>query len=136
MKKLNIQLLVALSFMLSYHSVFAFDAVTITEPLNGASVSSPVTVCMETWGGLQVEPAKKGVNEGKGHHHLLIDTGLPSDLSKPVAKNATHIHMGDGSRCKTLNLSSGKHSIRSLFAQGNHVPYDPPYTDVIEVNVK
>ena len=138
MIKLKSQFMLFLVFMFTFSvsSAFAFDAVTITQPAFGATVSSPVTVCMETWGGLEVQAAKKGVNEGKGHHHLLIDAELPSDLSKPVAKDATHIHMGDGSRCKSLTLSPGKHSIRSLFARGNHVPYDPPFTDVIEINVK
>jgi hypothetical protein len=135
MKKLSLQILVILAVMLSSYSAFAFQAVTITEPLNGATVSSPVTVCMEAWG-MEVEPAKKGVNEGKGHNHILIDSPLPSDLGKPIAKNATHVHMGDGSSCKTLTLSPGKHTIRSLFAKGNHIPYNPALTDVIEITVK
>jgi hypothetical protein len=42
--------------------------VTITEPANKAKIFSPVKVCMEV-GGITVEPAKKGVNPGKGHHH-------------------------------------------------------------------
>ncbi|NIQ00954.1 MAG: DUF4399 domain-containing protein, partial [Nitrospinaceae bacterium] len=52
------------------------------------------------------------VNDGKGHHHIIVDTGLPS-LSQPVPKDSQHIHMGDGSRCKKLNLSSGKHTVRT-----------------------
>ena len=135
MKKLSLQILVILAVMFASYSAFAFEAVTITEPLNEATVSSPVTVCMEAWG-VEVEPAKKGVNEGKGHNHILIDSPLPADLGKPIAKNATHVHMGDGSRCKTLTLSPGKHTIRSLFAKGNHIPYNPALTDVIEITVK
>ena len=130
MKKLSLQILVILAVMFASYSAFAFEAVTITEPLNEATVSSPVTVCMEAWG-VEVEPAKKGVNEGKGHN-----SPLPADLGKPIAKNATHVHMGDGSRCKTLTLSPGKHTIRSLFAKGNHIPYNPALTDVIEITVK
>ena len=86
--------------------------------------------------GVTVEPAKKGVNDGKGHHHLLIDVDLPSDLSKPIGKDANHVHMGDGSTCKKLSLSPGKRTIRALFAKGNHVPYNPPISDTITVNVK
>ena len=136
MKKIYFQLLVVFMFIFSAGAAFAFDAVTITSPSHGATVSSPVTVCMETWGGVEVQAAKKGVNAGKGHHHLLIDTALPADLSKPVAKNATHVHMGDGSRCKSLKLSAGKHTIRSLFAKGNHIPYNPPLSDTIHITVK
>jgi len=110
-------------------------AVTITEPATGAEVSSPVKVCMAVHG-VEVQPAKKGVNKGKGHHHILVDTAIPEDLSKPIGKDATHIHMGDGSTCKALTLSAGTHVVRTLFAKGNHVPYDPPLTDTVVVNVK
>ncbi len=110
-------------------------AVTITNPANGSMVASPVLVCMGVHG-IEVEPAKKGVNQGKGHHHILVDTAIPEDLSKPIGKDATHIHMGDGSTCKSLTLSAGTHVVRTLFAKGNHVPYDPPLTDTVVVNVK
>ena len=112
----------------------AGKALAIVKPATLANVSSPLQVCMAT-NGYTVEPAKKGVNPGKGHHHLIIDEGIPSDFSKPVAKNDTHIHMGDGSTCKTINLAKGQHTITALFAQGNHVPYYPPVTDSVTVIV-
>jgi len=43
--------------------------------------------------------------------------------------------MGDGSTCKTINLAKGQHTITALFAQGNHVPYNPPVTDSVTVRV-
>ena len=110
------------------------QALSITTPATLTNVSSPLQVCMAT-NGYTVEPAKNGVNPGKGHHHLIIDEAIPSDLSKPVAKNDTHIHMGDGSKCKTINLTKGQHTIRALFAQGNHVPYSPPVTAAVTVTV-
>ena len=110
-------------------------AIAISEPANGATVTSPVKVCMVT-NGVTVEPAKKGVNEGKGHHHILVDADLPSDLSKPIGKDAQHIHMGDGSTCKEIKMDAGVHVIRALFAQGNHVPYNPAITATVIVNVK
>jgi len=127
--------LLAILFVFGISTASAGNTVKITEPPNGAVVSSPVKVCMETHG-VEVEPAKKGVNKGKGHHHLLIDVDLPKDLSKPVGKDVHHIHMGDGSTCKTLKLDAGKHTIRALFAKGNHVPYAPAITDEIHVTVK
>lgn len=90
---------------------------------------------MTPWG-VEFEPAKKGVNEGKGHNHILVDVDLPSDLSQPIGKDANHIHMGDGSSCKMINLSSGKHTIRTLFAKGNHIPYSPPISDTVVINVE
>ncbi|MEE9258893.1 MAG: DUF4399 domain-containing protein [Nitrospinaceae bacterium] len=108
--------------------------VTITEPAPMADVSSAVKICMETKG-YTVEPAKNGINEGKGHHHLIIDVDLP-DLGQPVPHDDKHIHMGDGSKCKTIELSSGMHTIQALFARGNHIPYDPAVTDSVVVFVK
>ena len=122
-------------FIAGVNCTFAGNAVTITDPPTGAMVSSPVKVCMATEG-VEVEPAKKGINEGKGHHHIIVDVNLPKDLSKPVGKDANHIHMGDGSTCKKIKLSAGKHIIRTLFAKGNHVPYDPALTSTVTVNVK
>jgi len=113
----------------------ASKAVMISEPVNGASVSSPVKVCMETIG-LEVQPAKMGVNKGKGHHHIIVDEDLPTNFGNGIAKDANHIHMGDGSKCKSINLSSGKHVIRTLFAQGNHVPFSPALTATVIITVK
>jgi len=116
-------------------SIEILSSVTITSPPKGAMVTGPVKVCLET-SGVEVEPAKMGVNKGKGHHHLLVDVDLPKNLSKPIGKDANHIHMGDGSKCKKLNLPVGKHTIRALFARGNHVPYDPALTTAVVFNVK
>ncbi len=132
--KLILAVLAANFFLVSVSSAADFQAVMISKPSDGAVVSSPVTVCMQTWG-VEVQPAKKGVNDGKGHHHILVDVDLPN-LSNGIPKDANHIHMGDGSTCKSINLSSGKHLIRTLFAKGNHIPYNPPLTDSITVTVK
>ena len=108
--------------------------ITITTPATLTNVVSPLQVCMAT-NGYTVEPAKNGVNPGKGHHHLLIDVPIPSDLSKPIAKDASHVHMGDGSKCKTLSLAKGQHTITALLAQGNHVPLNPVVSDSVTVRV-
>jgi len=137
MKRLKLAMSFSLIFGLVASTSYAADtqAVVISKPRDGAIVSSPVEVCMTPWG-VEFEPAKKGVNEGRGHNHILVDVALPSDLSKPIAKDAKHIHMGDGSSCKTIELSSGKHTIRTLFAKGNHIPYNPPISDTIEITVE
>ena len=137
MKRLQLAMGFSLIFGLMVSTSYAADtqAVVISKPRDGATVSSPVEVCMTPWG-VEFEPAKKGVNEGKGHNHILVDVDLPSDLSKPIAKDANHIHMGDGSSCKMLQLSPVKHIIRTLFAKGNHIPYNPPISDTIEITVE
>ena len=136
MKKISIKWLVLtlVLFLFNIPNAFAGGAVVITEPATGTTVSSPVKVCMDVHG-LEVQPAKKGINPGKGHHHLLIDVDLPADLSKRIGKDANRVHMGDGSKCKALNLRGGKHVIRTLFANGAHVPPSPVVTSkVITVN--
>lgn len=137
MKKISIKCLMVsvMALVLSAPTVYAGGAVVITEPATGATVSNPVKVCIAV-DGVEVQPAKKGVNPGKGHHHLLIDVDLPTDLSKGIGKDANHVHMGDGSTCKELKLSVGKHVIRTLFANGKHVPFNPAITSTVIVTVK
>lgn len=136
------KLFIGLSALLSTLLVFSIStalagtrAIAISEPANGTTVTSPVKVCMVAHG-VTVEPAKRGVNDGNGHHHILIDADLPRDLSKGIGKDAQHIHMGDGSTCKEVRMDPGIHVIRALFAKGNHVPYNPPITATVIVNVK
>ena len=123
------------SIAFSASIVYAGGAVVITEPATGSTVSNPVKVCMAVHG-VEVQPAKKGVNLGKGHHHLLIDVDLPSDLSQSIGKDTNHVHMGDGSTCKELQLGSGNHVIRTLFANGGHVPYNSAISSTVIVTVK
>ena len=137
MKNLGSKLvfLTAILYVLASTAAFANNSVSISQPADGTKISGPVKVCLAT-SGVTVEPAKNGVHDGKGHHHILLDVNVPSNLSNPIGKDANHIHMGDGSTCKEIKLASGKHTIRALFAMGNHVPYDPALTAEITFNVK
>ena len=83
--KLGVLLFSLLIFGLS--TAFAGTrAIAISEPVNGAMISGAVKICMVTHN-VEVEPAKKGVRDGKGHHHILVDTDLPKNLSKPIGKD-------------------------------------------------
>ncbi len=99
---------------------------------DGDKVTSPLEVCIDTEG-LIVEPAGE-VKPGHGHHHILVDVPLPG-LSAAIPKDEQHIHMGDGSRCHTVELTPGKHTLRLLFADGAHVPFNPPISAEISVEV-
>jgi peptidoglycan hydrolase-like protein with peptidoglycan-binding domain len=136
MKNLGSKLvfLTTILYILACTAAFANNSVSISQPANGAKISGPVKICLAT-SGVAVEPAKNGVHDGKGHHHILVDVDVPEDLSKPIGKDANHVHMGDGSKCKTLNLAAGKHTIRALFAKGNHVPYNPVLTAKVSIEV-
>jgi hypothetical protein len=74
--------------------------------------------------------------EHSGHHHVLVDTGLP-DLDLPVPADERHIHFGDGSSSTELVLEPGEHTLQLLFADHLHIPHDPPvYSEVITVMVE
>ena len=106
---------------------------TITSPAPGAKVKNPVEVCFGIEG-LILEPSAAGVKPDAGHHHILVDVPIPS-LKRPIPKNDTHIHMGDGSKCHKVTLSPGKHRIRGLFARGDHVPFDPAISAQVDIEV-
>jgi hypothetical protein len=98
----------------------------IISPADGATVKSPVTVVFGLKG-MGVAPA--GVEKAKtGHHHLLIDTDLPSgdDLDLPIDADEHHVHFGGGQTETTVELSPGKHTLQLLMGDANHVPHNPP----------
>ena len=71
-----------------------------------------------------VAPAGTNV-PGTGHHHLLIDTGLPA-MDEPIPSDRNHLHFGLGQTETILELPPGTHTLQLLMADGNHVPQDPP----------
>jgi hypothetical protein len=76
-------------------------------PLDGATVSSPVTVVFGLKG-MGVAPA--GVEkEMTGHHHLLIDTDELSGaaLNEPIPADDHHRHFGGGQTETTIELAPG-----------------------------
>ena len=107
--------------------------VSFLEPSDSAEVVSPFVVRMSAED-VTVEPSSKGVRDGYGHHHIVVDTSLPS-LDKSIPSDAQHRHFGKGQAETTLDLPPGEHTLRLLFASGNHVPYDPAVTDTIEITV-
>jgi hypothetical protein len=92
-------------------------------PADGDTVSSPVTVEFGIKG-MNIAPA--GVNDAhSGHHHLLVDTGLPA-LGLPVPADPNHIHFGDGSTSTELTLDPGQHTLLLLLGDHLHIPHEPP----------
>ena len=94
----------------------------IVTPAHGEVVSSPVKVVFGLTG-LGVAPS--GIQKDKtGHHHLLIDTGLP-DLSTPIPADDKHKHFGGGQTETVIELSPGKHTLQ-LMGDFSHIPHNPP----------
>jgi hypothetical protein len=60
-----------------------------------------------------------------GHHHLLIDTKLPS-LDEPIPNDFNHLHFRAGQTEATVTLPLGKHTLQLLVGDANHVPHNPP----------
>ena len=58
-----------------------------------------------------------------GHHHLLINTPLPRDLTKPIPFSDKYRHFGGGQSEAVLELAPGKHTLQLLFADHKHRPF-------------
>lgn len=98
--------------------------VYIISPKDGATVKSPVTVRFGLKG-MGVAPA--GVKfEHTGHHHLLIDTDLPSNLNAPLPTTDHVRHFGKGQTEASIELPPGKHTLQLVLGDQNHIPHDPP----------
>jgi hypothetical protein len=96
--------------------------VYIISPAQGETVTSPVTVRFGLEG-MGVAPA--GVDKPKtGHHHLIVDSGLP-DSRQPIPADDNHIHFGGGQTETSLKLAPGTHTLQLLLADYRHVPHLP-----------
>jgi hypothetical protein len=97
--------------------------VYIVSPKDGAKVKGPVTVVFGLKG-MGVAPA--GIKlENTGHHHLLVDSDAPADLSLPLPANEKTIHFGKGQTETTLTLPPGKHTLMLVLGDFLHIPHDP-----------
>ena len=98
--------------------------VYIVSPKDGAKVKSPVTVVFGLKG-MGIAPA--GIKfDNTGHHHLLIDSELPADLSQPLAANEKSLHFGKGQTETSLTLPPGTHTLQLVLGDSLHIPHDPP----------
>src|SRR4051812_26894152 len=96
----------------------------IISPKDGATVKSPVTVVFGLKG-MGVAPA--GVKfENSGHHHLLIDTAVPSDLNAPLPSSDQVKHFGKGQTETSIELAPGKHTLQLVLGDEKHTPHNPP----------
>ena len=90
-----------------------------------AKVHSPLVVRFGLKG-MGVAPAGT-VMENTGHHHLFIDTPLPTDMSQPIpAIEGKVIHYGKGQTEAELTLAPGEHTLQLLLGDAKHVPHEPP----------
>ena len=104
--------------------------VYIISPMDGATVSSPVTILFGL-DGMGVAPA--GVEKtGTGHHHLIVDAPLPP-LNEPIPAD----DFGGGQTQTPIELLPGKHSLQLLLADHYHLPHNPPiHSEVVTITVE
>ena len=109
-------------------------SVFFVSPKDGDTVSSPFKVEMGVQG-MQIQPAGE-VNEGFGHHHLIID-GSYIEEGVIVPADPTHIHYGKGQTVTDdIELSPGKHTLTLQFADGVHASYGESLSKTIEITVE
>lgn len=107
--------------------------VYIVSPQDGQKLKSPVTI---VFGLKAMGVAPAGINlPNTGHHHLLIDSKLPS-LKQPIPANEKSIHFGAGQTETSVELKPGKHTLQLLLGDANHFPHLPAvYSKKIEIEV-
>lgn len=93
------------------------------EPVNGATVSSPVELKFGV-SGIAIAPAGENI-ENSGHHHVLVDTTL-SDMTLPIPKDDQHVHFGKGQTETSIELAPGEHTLQLVLGDSNHIPHIPP----------
>ncbi|MFT4438284.1 DUF4399 domain-containing protein [Caballeronia sp. 15715] len=106
-------------------------------PNNGQTL--PAGKPFRVWFGLRyMGVAPRGVKyPNTGHHHLLIDTDLPSSFDDEIPSDRQHLHFGAGETETTLELPPGKHTLQLLMGDAAHVPHNPPvYSKKITIYVK
>lgn len=98
-------------------------SVFFISPTDGDTVTNPVKVVFGIEGMTVV--AAGDDTPHSGHHHLLIDTGLP-ELGRPIPSDAQHVHFGDGSTETEITLEPGEHTLQMLLGDHLHIPHEPP----------
>jgi len=108
-------------------------SVSLLEPADGATVSSPFKVRFGAQG-LSVAPAGE-VAANSGHHHLLINLdAVPEGQSVPFTDK--HLHFGKGQTEAEVSLPPGSYRLTAQFANGAHQSYGKPLSQTISITVK
>ena len=107
-------------------------------PEDGAVIAGPVKVVMGVKG-IEIAPAGSSDKPHTGHHHILIDTPLPTgeNALAPLPANDQIKHFGKGQTETELTLAPGKHTLQLVVGDSNHIPHDPVLaSDQITITVK
>lgn len=108
--------------------------VKFVSPLNGDTVTNPVTVKVAA-GGVRIAPASEPVDPQAGHFRILLDAPALVAGQPPPAEQ-TLADLTDASHVLELPpLSTGDHRLTVVFERSDHIPVDPLLTDEITIHV-
>lgn len=114
----------------------AAASVQILSPAEGDTVTLPFTMTLGA-SGVEVIAANGLREEGKGHHHLVLDDDAPATDSLPLAPAPIVIHLGTGATERVFDsLAPGPHRVIAIFAGGDHVPFTTVGRDTVTFVVK
>ena len=129
MKKILIMMFIA-------SNLLAEPRVYFIEPKNNQILTEravKVKFGLEDFG---VAPAGYNI-PNTGHHHLIIDSFLPEDLTKPIPADEYHLHFGLGQTETNLTLEPGTYTLQLLMGNYLHIPHENPlFSKVISITVE
>ncbi len=105
--------------------------VSFVEPQDGATVSSPVRVVMQSEE-ITIEEAGEA-REGAGHFHIMVDVGCVEPGETIPADSDQHLHFGDGSTETTIDLAPGEHTLCLQVGDGVHTALNATHDITITV---
>ena len=113
--------------------------VSFVEPIDGASVTSPFWVTMESSENLWIEPAFAEMSyteDGSGHFSIIVDDTTPANPDLMIKPTETSYNFSKGQKSAMLSLPKGQHTLTLYFTKTNRLPYSDPYiSQTITVNV-
>ncbi len=109
--------------------------VEITEPAEGATVTSPVKVVLQTTGVEIV--AATDERPGTGHHHLFVDHAV-TPVGDTMPRGVTGIiHLGRGQTEFSLDsLKPGAHTVIDVIGDSKHIALNPVVSDTVHFTVQ
>ncbi len=104
--------------------------VQIVGPEEGATVGGSVMITLEV-SGMTLAPAGT-MEAGTGHHHLVVDAGLPT-VGMPIpSTDGEYIHMGQAqTEYELTGLAAGDHMVIAVVGDGAHMPLMPTVADTV-----
>jgi len=109
--------------------------VGFVSPLDGDTVSNPITVNMAV-GGLRLQKASEPVTAGFGHLGVVIDGPVPAEGTTFTA-DATHLDLANAEHAVTLpELTPGAHTLSVVFMNAGNVSSGPLLSETVHITVE